>query len=212
MLDRIEASQTRVLNSLLSSGRINRLVEQEAIDGQAAYAPLEGLTVPQVPAWQGNYIYGDFCTAEIFGLAWDGSAVNDANATRQQIEQAMKTAGVEPPPAPGPGESTSQQLEALAKSPKQPELLFALARVEWTARRVDAARSALLQLIETDPANIPAQLTLVELDLAQRNTPAAVSRSASATICGWSCSLPGSVDAGRDDEALRSRRPRATPE
>jgi hypothetical protein len=43
VLDRIEASQTRVLNSLLSSGRINRLVEQEAIDGPAAYAPLEFL-------------------------------------------------------------------------------------------------------------------------------------------------------------------------
>jgi hypothetical protein len=32
-----------VLNSLLSSGRINRLVEQEAIDGPAAYAPLDFL-------------------------------------------------------------------------------------------------------------------------------------------------------------------------
>jgi len=43
LLDRIEASQTRVLNSLLSSPRINRLVEQEAIDGAAAYAPLDFL-------------------------------------------------------------------------------------------------------------------------------------------------------------------------
>jgi hypothetical protein len=43
VLDRIEASQTRVLNSLLSSGRVLRLVEQEAVDGQAAYAPLDFL-------------------------------------------------------------------------------------------------------------------------------------------------------------------------
>ena len=43
VLARIEASQTRVLNSLLSSGRINRLVEQEAIDGTAAYAALDFL-------------------------------------------------------------------------------------------------------------------------------------------------------------------------
>lgn len=43
VLDRIEASQTRVLNSLLSSARVNRLVEQEAIDGAAAYAPLDFL-------------------------------------------------------------------------------------------------------------------------------------------------------------------------
>lgn len=43
VLDRIESAQTRVLNSLLSSGRINRLVEQEAVDGPAAYAPLDFL-------------------------------------------------------------------------------------------------------------------------------------------------------------------------
>jgi hypothetical protein len=43
VLDRIEASQGRVLNSLLSSARVNRLVEQQAIDGQAAYAPLDFL-------------------------------------------------------------------------------------------------------------------------------------------------------------------------
>ena len=66
--------------------------------------------------------------------------------------------------------------DALAKQPKQPELLFALARVEWTARRVDAARSALQRLIEVDPSNQTAQLTLVEIDLAQGNTAAAVSR------------------------------------
>jgi hypothetical protein len=43
VLDRMEASQSRVLNSLLSSARINRLVEQEAIDGAAAYAPIDFL-------------------------------------------------------------------------------------------------------------------------------------------------------------------------
>jgi hypothetical protein len=43
VLDRIEASQTRVLNSLLSSPRVLRLVEQEAVDGAAAYAPLDFL-------------------------------------------------------------------------------------------------------------------------------------------------------------------------
>jgi putative PEP-CTERM system TPR-repeat lipoprotein len=66
--------------------------------------------------------------------------------------------------------------DALARQPKQPELLFALARVEWSARRADAARSALQQLIEVDPANSVAQLTLVELDLAQGNTLAATNR------------------------------------
>ena len=43
MLDRVEASQTRVLNSLLTSARVLRLVEQQTIDGAAAYAPLDFL-------------------------------------------------------------------------------------------------------------------------------------------------------------------------
>jgi hypothetical protein len=43
VLDRIESAQTRVLNSLLSSARVLRLVEQEAVDGAAAYAPLDFL-------------------------------------------------------------------------------------------------------------------------------------------------------------------------
>ena len=43
VLDRIESSQSRVLNSLLSSARVNRLVEQEALDGANAYAPLDFL-------------------------------------------------------------------------------------------------------------------------------------------------------------------------
>jgi hypothetical protein len=41
VLDRVESAQTRVLNSLLSTPRINRLVEQETIDGPAAYAALD---------------------------------------------------------------------------------------------------------------------------------------------------------------------------
>ena len=43
VLDRIEASQTRVLNSLLAPARMLRLVEQQAVDGSAAYAPLDFL-------------------------------------------------------------------------------------------------------------------------------------------------------------------------
>jgi hypothetical protein len=44
LLDRTEASQTRVLNSLLSSARVLRMVEQSAIDSTAAYDPLDCLT------------------------------------------------------------------------------------------------------------------------------------------------------------------------
>lgn len=42
--------------------------------------------------------------------------ITEANRTRQQIEAAMKKAGVQPPPAPGAGESTTQQIESLQKS------------------------------------------------------------------------------------------------
>jgi putative PEP-CTERM system TPR-repeat lipoprotein len=66
--------------------------------------------------------------------------------------------------------------DALASNPKQPDLLFTLARVEWAGRRPDAARSALQRLVEIEPANRGAQLALVEVDLSQRNVPAATSR------------------------------------
>jgi hypothetical protein len=40
-LDRVRAAQTRVLSSLLSNARVARLVEQEALDGAAAYRPVD---------------------------------------------------------------------------------------------------------------------------------------------------------------------------
>jgi hypothetical protein len=55
VLDRIEASQTRVLTSLLSSGRVLRMVEQEAIDGPAAYAPLDFLADVRKGVWSEIY-------------------------------------------------------------------------------------------------------------------------------------------------------------
>ena len=50
-LDRIRASQARVLGSLLSAGRLRRLVEQEAIDGGAAYAPTDFLADLRAGLW-----------------------------------------------------------------------------------------------------------------------------------------------------------------
>jgi Met-zincin/Domain of unknown function (DUF5117)/Domain of unknown function (DUF5118) len=51
VLERIEASQTRVLASLLASARVLRLVEQEAIDGPGAYAPLDFLADVRRGIW-----------------------------------------------------------------------------------------------------------------------------------------------------------------
>jgi hypothetical protein len=58
VLDRVDASQRRVLNSLLSSARVLRLVEQEAVDGPAAYAPLEFLSDVRHGIWSEIYATG----------------------------------------------------------------------------------------------------------------------------------------------------------
>jgi len=50
-LDRIRASQARVLRSLLGAGRIRRLVEQEAIDGDAAYSATDFLAELRAGLW-----------------------------------------------------------------------------------------------------------------------------------------------------------------
>ncbi|HBY58383.1 MAG TPA: hypothetical protein DEH78_01085, partial [Solibacterales bacterium] len=44
VLNRIRTAQTRVLGGLLSNMRLSRMVEQEAIDGEKAYKPVELLT------------------------------------------------------------------------------------------------------------------------------------------------------------------------
>ena len=51
-LELIKASQLRVLNSLMSGARFNRLVEQEAIDGAAAYKPAEFLDDVRTGIWR----------------------------------------------------------------------------------------------------------------------------------------------------------------
>ena len=50
-LERIRAGQARVLRALLSPGRIRRLVEQEAIDGDAAYAATDFLADLRAGLW-----------------------------------------------------------------------------------------------------------------------------------------------------------------
>ena len=50
-LERIRASQTRVLQTLLSPSRLGRLVEQDVIDGAAAYAPTDFLADLRSGLW-----------------------------------------------------------------------------------------------------------------------------------------------------------------
>jgi hypothetical protein len=51
-LDRIRTSQLRVLATLLAEGRINRLVEHEAVDGAMAYRPTEFFTDLRRAVWR----------------------------------------------------------------------------------------------------------------------------------------------------------------
>ncbi len=55
VLDRVRTGQLRVLNSLLSTPRIGRLVEQETLDGPAAYRPLEFLGDVRKGIWSEFY-------------------------------------------------------------------------------------------------------------------------------------------------------------
>jgi hypothetical protein len=58
VLDRIETGQRRVLNSLLSTARVNRLVEEEAIDGDAAYRATDFLADVRKGVWSEVYAAG----------------------------------------------------------------------------------------------------------------------------------------------------------
>jgi glucose/arabinose dehydrogenase len=40
----------------------------------------------EVPAWDGIYFYGDFCSGELFGLVWDGNTVTDLGVVLDQDE------------------------------------------------------------------------------------------------------------------------------
>ncbi len=51
-IDRIHAAQSTVLSALLNSQRFARLVEQEALDGNAAYSPVEFLSTVRKGIWK----------------------------------------------------------------------------------------------------------------------------------------------------------------
>jgi hypothetical protein len=51
-IDRIRTAQSRILTSLLSSARFARLVEQETLDGNLAYSPVEFLSTVRKGLWK----------------------------------------------------------------------------------------------------------------------------------------------------------------
>jgi len=51
IIDRVRNAQSSVMNSLLQTARLDRMVEQVAIDGPAAYAPIDFLTELRSGVW-----------------------------------------------------------------------------------------------------------------------------------------------------------------
>lgn len=51
-----------------------------SVTGGAVYRSCE------VPAWDGIYFFGDYCTGELFGLVWDGANVTDLGVLLTQNE------------------------------------------------------------------------------------------------------------------------------
>jgi len=51
-IERVHAAQTRILATLLNSARFGRLVEQETLDGQLAYSPVEFLAAVRKGIWK----------------------------------------------------------------------------------------------------------------------------------------------------------------
>ena len=52
VIERIHNAQSRVLTTLLNSGRFARLVEQETLDGNLAYSPVEFLATLRKGIWK----------------------------------------------------------------------------------------------------------------------------------------------------------------
>lgn len=51
-IERVHTAQTRILTTLLNSARFGRLVEQETLDGQLAYSPVEFLATVRKGVWK----------------------------------------------------------------------------------------------------------------------------------------------------------------
>jgi glucose/arabinose dehydrogenase len=64
-------------NEVNADGMTMPLVEYQHNSGRCSVTGGAVYRSCEVPAWDGMYLYGDFCSAEIFGLIWDGAAVTD---------------------------------------------------------------------------------------------------------------------------------------
>ncbi|MCX4241718.1 PQQ-dependent sugar dehydrogenase [Paraliomyxa miuraensis] len=72
-------------NEVNADGLTMPLVEYNHQNGRCSITGGSVYRSCEVPAWDGVYFYGDFCTGELFALSWDG-AVTDLGVVLDQNE------------------------------------------------------------------------------------------------------------------------------
>ncbi len=72
-----QCDDTSPANSVNADGMTMPLAEYSHNNGRCSVTGATVYRGCEVPAWGGVYLYGDYCSGELFGLAWDGAAVTD---------------------------------------------------------------------------------------------------------------------------------------
>jgi hypothetical protein len=90
-IDRIHAAQSTVLTALLNSQRFARLVEQEALDGNAAYSPVEFLATVRKGIWK--ELDGPAVKIDPYRRALQHTYLDDVNNKLNPVAGAAAPAG-----------------------------------------------------------------------------------------------------------------------
>jgi hypothetical protein len=90
-IDRIHTAQSAVLTALLNSPRFARLIEQEAIDGDRAYSPVEFLTTVRKGIWK--ELDAPQVKIDAYRRALQHSYLDDVNSKLNPVAAAAPAAG-----------------------------------------------------------------------------------------------------------------------
>jgi hypothetical protein len=100
VIDRIRTAQNRVLTSLLSSPRFARLAEQEALDGNLAYSPVEFLAAVRKGIWR--ELDTPAVKIDPYRRELQRSYLHEVNTKLNPVERAATPAFPTPDGAPAP--------------------------------------------------------------------------------------------------------------
>ena len=90
-IDRIHTAQSTVLNALLNSQRFARLIEQEALDGSAAYSPVDFLATVRKGIWK--ELDGAVVKIDPYRRALQHTYLEDVNNKLNPVAAAAPAAG-----------------------------------------------------------------------------------------------------------------------